>query len=78
MKNAECPSCKDLEAELEVKDKKIAENESAACVITSVKEKCAEYLNRPLALQDIPDVVCLRGFIIDLGLFRKKKTFSCV
>lgn len=59
MKNAECPDCKELEGVLETKERELAEKETAGRIISTVKGKCSEYLNRPLALQDIPDVVSL-------------------
>ena len=38
-------------------ERMLSEQEKCAGLVEEVKERCVRYLSRPLALQDIPDVV---------------------
>ena len=44
---------------LQTLDEEASERDKYTELVTQVKERCVNYLNRPLALRDIPDVVSL-------------------
>ena len=70
LRSKECKGCSRLEESVRTKDKMLEERVKYVNLVDCVKEKCVEYLSRPLALQDIPDVVrlqctCVHPFIGD-------------
>ena len=53
----DCEECKRYLKKIELQDKTIKDKDKYVHLVSSIKDKCVSYLNRALALQDIPDVV---------------------